>query len=116
MNFLETSRMKALTQYLDRASFRQSVVAQNIAHVDTPGYHAMDADFRTHLEAASEFTNAQLRTREVPGLLQRPDGNNVSLEREGLLMAQTQLQFRTGVELLKAEFRRIQSAIQEGSR
>ena len=116
MSLLETSRMAKLSKYLDRTAFRQSVVASNIANLDTPGFRALDADFRSHLEAASGFENVQMRTREVPGLLQRPDGNNVSLERESLLMAQTQLQFRTGVELLRSEFRRIQSAIQEGSR
>jgi len=46
--------------------------------------------------------------------MERPDGNNVSVERESLLLAQTQLQFRTGVELLRSEFRRLQMAINEG--
>jgi flagellar basal-body rod protein FlgB len=116
MSLLETPRMQMLSNYLDQAAFRQSVIASNVANVDTPGYRALDVNFRSHLEAAGGLENVHLKTREVPGLLQRPDGNNVSLERESLLMAQTQLQFRTGVELLRAEFRRLQSAIQEGSR
>ncbi len=51
--------------------------------------------------------------RQVEGLGSRPDGNN-GLEREGLLLAETQLRFQTGVQLLKAEFHRILSAIREG--
>jgi flagellar basal-body rod protein FlgB len=47
--------------------------------------------------------------------MQRPDGNNVSLDRESLLLAQTQLQFRLGVELLRQEFQEITTAIKEGS-
>jgi flagellar basal-body rod protein FlgB len=51
---------------------------------------------------------------EVQGLMERPDGNNVNLDREGLLLAQTQLQFRMGIDLIKDEFHRIQTAIEEG--
>ena len=50
---------------------------------------------------------------EVDGLLERPDGNNVSIDREGLNMAEAQLQFRIGSELLKREFSRISDAIHE---
>ena len=46
--------------------------------------------------------------------MERPDGNNVSLDREGLLLAQTQLQFHMGISLIKEEFHRIQMAIEEG--
>ena len=53
------------------------------------------------------------RVGEVDGLLERPDGNNVSIDREGLNMAEAQLQFRDGVELLKQEFSRVLDAIHE---
>jgi flagellar basal-body rod protein FlgB len=49
----------------------------------------------------------------VDGLIERPDGNNVSIDREGLNMAEAQLRFRTGVELMKREFSRISDAIHE---
>ena len=42
--------------------------------------------------------------RQVPGLMERPDGNNVNLDREGLLMAETQLQYELGIQLVKSEF------------
>ena len=47
----------------------------------------------------------------VDGLVARPDGNNVSMDREGLQLAKSQLQFRMGVELLKHEFSTVLSAI-----
>ena len=53
--------------------------------------------------------------REVPGLIERPDGNNVSIDRESLLMAQNQLQFQTEAQLLHSEFNRLQLAINGGS-
>ena len=52
--------------------------------------------------------------REVPGLLERPDGNNVSVERESLLLAQNQLRFQVAAQFLKAEFHRLSSAISGG--
>jgi flagellar basal-body rod protein FlgB len=49
-------------------------------------------------------------------LLERPDGNNVSMDREGLLLAETQMQFGLGVQLLRHEFQSLLSAINEGSK
>ena len=36
--------------------------------------------------------------------MERPDGNNVSLERESLLLAETQMRYNMGVELLQDQF------------
>ena len=52
--------------------------------------------------------------RPVRGLLERPDGNNVSLERESLLLAETQMKFNLGVQLLKDQFHEISQAINSG--
>jgi len=114
MSLLDTPNLQALARYLNVVAFRQGLVAQNVANIDTPGYHTRDVNFRRELQKALGSEPVSPVSQDVPGLLQRPDGNNVSLDREGLLMAETQLQFRTGVQLLRAEFRRLQSAIQEG--
>ena len=45
-----------------------------------------------------------------------PDGNNVSMDREGLAMAEAQLKFRTGVELAKREYARVLDAIHADSK
>jgi flagellar basal-body rod protein FlgB len=52
---------------------------------------------------------------EVEGLPERPDGNNVNVDRESLLLSQTQLQYQMGVQLIKAEFHKLLTAIKEGS-
>ncbi len=115
MSIVETPGMQALARYLDLLAFRQGLISQNVANLDTPGYRTKDIAFRRELHRAmSAEETASPAVSDVPGLLQRPDGNNVSLDREGLLMAETQLQFRTGAQLLRSEFRRIQTAIQEG--
>ncbi len=41
----------------------------------------------------------------------RPDGNNVSMDREGLNMAEAQLKFKPGVALMRLENQRVMDAI-----
>jgi len=52
---------------------------------------------------------------EVSGLMERPDGNNVDLDREGLLLAKAQLQYQLGTQLVKSQFHELLSAINGGS-
>ncbi len=115
MSLVETPLMKSLARYLDVTAYRQGVVSANIANLDTPGYRARDINFQQELNKALQDPDAPVapRSQEVPGLLERPDGNSVSMDREGLLLAQTQLQFSTGVALLRSELKRISMAIQE---
>ena len=56
-----------------------------------------------------------VRIKAVDGLIARPDGNNVSLDREGLLMSETQLQYQIGIQLIKHQFHQMLSAISGGS-
>jgi flagellar basal-body rod protein FlgB len=46
--------------------------------------------------------------------MQRPDGNNVDVDRESLLLAQSQLQFQIGSSLVKDRFHQVMSAINGG--
>jgi flagellar basal-body rod protein FlgB len=105
-----------LESFINVTSTRHSLVVNNMANVDTPGYHTQDIDFRTELTSAINGTNplGAPVVHTVSGLLERPDGNNVSLEREGLALSETQLQFRIGVQLIRTEFHRIMTAINEG--
>jgi flagellar basal-body rod protein FlgB len=117
MSMIDTPTTEALGRFLDVMVFRHGLITANLANIDTPGYRTRDIDFRRELERASgEFAYANFlpMARPVQGLLERPDGNNVSMEREGLLLAETQLRFQTGVQLLRVEFRRLSTAINEG--
>jgi flagellar basal-body rod protein FlgB len=108
--------LQVLESYINVTNTRHSLVVNNMANVDTPGYHTQDIDFRKQLTSAIEGTNplGTPMVRTVSGLLERPDGNNVSLDREGLALSETQLQFRIGVQLIRTEFHRIMTAINEG--
>ncbi|MFL6427177.1 MAG: flagellar basal body rod protein FlgB [Acidobacteriaceae bacterium] len=105
-----------LTSYMDLAAAQLKATATNMANVDTPGFHTVGFDFEAEMRRAlsrQEVSgeSAAPRLQEVDGLLARPDGNNVSMDREGLAMAEAQLKFRTGVELAKREYARVLDAI-----
>ena len=117
MSMIETPLMRGLERALDVSAFRQQVLAANLANVDTPGYRTRDVrTFSGELDQAIAGDSPLFTpvAREMRGLLERPDGNNVSVERESLLMAQNQLRFQAAVQLLRAEFRRLSQAINEG--
>ena len=118
MNGIDTLNMAFLERYLDLASYRQTLVAANLANIDTPGFRTRDIAFQSELDwASTEGFKSPMRpfVRPVYGLIERPDGNNVSLDREGLLLAETQLQYKAAIEFIRAEFRRMHGAINDGA-
>jgi len=107
-----------LERFLTLTSDREQTIASNMANVDTPGFHTKDVNFKQALSMASFEGDGQEMTptvTNVRGLLERPDGNNVDLDRESLLLAQTQLQYQMGVQLVKQNFHQLLSAINGGS-
>ena len=120
------SLISTLESYLNLTTSREHAISANMANVDTPGYQTRDINFGSELNKAINETATQSEdgseapqlspvVRQVRGLMERPDGNNVSLDREGLLMAETQLQYQIGTQLVKHEFHQILSAINGGS-
>jgi flagellar basal-body rod protein FlgB len=114
-----------LESYLKLTIAREQTIAANMDNVDTPGYHTRDIDFQGELNKAmnnvlnqtgDNGVTAQLSpvVQEVSGLMERADGNNVNLDREGLLMSETQLQYQIGVQLVKHQFHQMLSAINGG--
>jgi len=115
---IETPMLATLGRFLDMNAFRTQLILSNMANVDTPRYRTLDLNFAQELARADgpfQYANLSPLVQPVRGLLQRPDGNNVSLERESLLLAETQLRFNQGVQLLRDEFKTLLSAIREGS-
>jgi flagellar basal-body rod protein FlgB len=117
MNWIESPTMQRVEHYLDLVTFRHELISSNLANVDTPGYRTQDVDFESEMKRADqrlESDPVSPHVQEVKGLIERPDGNNVSLDRETLALAQVQLQYHAGVELLRNEIHMVQSAINEG--
>lgn len=114
MSFMNTSQLTLVEKFLDLATTRQSLLVSNIANVDTPGYRTRDLDFHGEmLRALSTDPEVPLLpvARDVSGLLSRPDGNNVSVDREGLLLGELQLKYQAATQAMKSEFTMLHTVI-----
>lgn len=97
---------------LDGLSYRRNVISQNVANVDTPGYHALEMNFESELQRsmssspklAIKTTNErhQLSTSDASGPYQarlrtggseRVDGNNVDIDQELMEMSETGIRY-----------------------
>lgn len=123
---------------MDLLSARRRLIASNVANAETPGYKAVDLDFRSQLIQASEegATGARLiRTDErhmgaptsmgrgLPVVVRaentgeaRADGNTVELEKEVVKMAGDQIRFQALTQALNRVFSTMKEAIAEGGR
>ena len=113
---IETRLSDQIARYLDLSAAEAKLTAANMANIDTPGYRAVGMDFEAEMRRAMEGVDEgrparQVRVRLVDGLIARPDGNNVSMDRESLDLAEAQLKFKTGVALLRQEYQRVMDAI-----
>lgn len=106
-----------MERFLDITAQREQVVSANMANVDTPRYHAKEVSFAQTLLRSTDGDSAASvpgSIRDERGLMDRPDGNNVDLERESMQLAKAQLQYGLGVQLIKSQFHEELSAINGG--
>jgi flagellar basal-body rod protein FlgB len=101
----------ALSSALDGLSARQRVIADNIANVQTPGYHAQRVNFEDSLRDALQ--NGSLDSGaagEVEPTTQtsleptRLDGNNVNLDTETLSSVDTNLRYQLTLRAVDHDF------------
>jgi len=117
---------------LNLRTFRQQVLASNIANADTPGYKARDIDFAAALQemAAGREANLQLRAsnpRHIGGgsgdgepakLLYRApvqpsiDGNTVDMNMERNRFAENAVHIDANLTFLNAKIKSLQAALQ----
>jgi flagellar basal-body rod protein FlgB len=105
-----------LVRYLDLNTREIQLTAANMANIDTPGYRAMGMDFEAEMKQAMKSIDMGTalndpRVKQVDGLIVRPDGNDVSMDRESLNLAEAQLRFKVGVALLKNQFSEMMNVI-----
>jgi len=101
-----------LGHYMDLLSARQKLVASNIANADTPGYKTQDIDFQ--FEFMTLVKGQAPQNIQPEGLVEKPDGNNVSMDREARLLAENAIRFNLASTLVRGAFKSIRSAIEEG--
>jgi flagellar basal-body rod protein FlgB len=101
-----------LETYMDLLSARQKTVASNIANADTPGYKTQDVDFQ--FEFMSLTKGQQPQIIQPDGLVEKPDGNNVNLDREARMLSENQMRFNLASVLVKGRLKAVQEAITGG--
>ena len=121
----------ALKKGLEAWALRQRAHAHNIANAETPGYRRVVVDFEAKLMESLQHCEEQLTQTDpehLPGDLSDlqnlepqvsrepidPNGNGINgvdMDREMAEMAETQLRYMTGVELLKRRYEGLKAVI-----
>lgn len=124
--------INVLNKAADVKVYRNEVISNNIANVDTPNYKRKDVLFEENLQRALEnasdgmgsaatlkqkVANIDLnQAKEVTyichnGLSYRQDGNNVDMATEQTELAANQIQYQALVDSMTQEFSRIRSVL-----
>ena len=110
--------LDVLTSALHGLSERQRAIADNIANVETPNFHARRVDFETNLDRAISDGDSQEATDAANPVTSRSleatrqDGNNVNLDDETVSAYQTNLRYQTVIEAVNYKFRLLRSSLQ----
>ncbi|WP_147867289.1 flagellar basal body rod protein FlgB [Stieleria maiorica] len=92
------------------------VVSQNIANVNTPGYKTKRLEFERLLNQlqsgqAEDSGGIELPVKDLEGLVERVDGNNVNLEKEVAELKENALAFQAFSHLLASRVSTMRRAI-----
>ena len=132
---LDTPTLNLLTRALDYSSTRETVLSNNIANINTPGYKRKDASFADVLAeseggAAADISHLRARGRQLFGqdgqngsveVIQsgggamRLDGNNIDMDSEMSSLAQNQVYYQALTQLTSSQFSGLKYVISGGS-
>ena len=102
----------ALSSALDGLAARQRAIANNVANVNTPGYHAQRVSFEDALaESAKQGSGVTAPTTKKSLDPTRIDGNNVNLDTETLSNIDTVLRFQFASNATSTQFSYVRAAI-----
>ncbi|MGB9791398.1 MAG: flagellar basal body rod protein FlgB [Thermacetogeniaceae bacterium] len=120
-----------LQNMLDANWLRQQVIANNIANVDTPQYKRWDVIFNQEVTKTFDISLKRTNSRHLAGSTRgasklmvvqpnntsvRNDGNNVDLEYEMALQAETVLMYNLLTRLMSDQLGMLRTAITGGRR
>ena len=106
-----------MSRLLDVASLRHRVIAQNVANVNTPGYHALAVTFEDAFARALSWQGQEAAEQVQPQIVEsadgpeRADGNNVDIDVEMAALSKNTLLYRTFAQILSAHLAIQRSAI-----
>ena len=132
-SLLGHTALPALEQTVSFAARRHSLLASNLANMDTPGYQTRDVsvdDFQTKLrtalqssaspgsryEAPNDVRQANFaKVRDVSNQILFHDGSDVSLEQQVTEIAKNQSMHNTAIALMRSQFQTLKAAISESA-
>ena len=119
--------INVLDKAADASWTRESVLAQNIANVDTTGYKRKDLDFESQLQQQLKhykYTNLDEKVKktdlsklkaniytDLSNYSYRLDGNNVDIDTENVELASEQIKYEALTNSINAEFTRMRQAM-----
>ena len=122
------SYINVLDRAADASWTRETVIGNNIANVDTPGYKRQDVAFEDVLKRelkSSKYDTLQKAVDNVSlnklegrtytdyaSYSYRLDGNNVDIDTENVELASEQLRYQTLTSAVSNEFTRMNMAMQ----
>ncbi len=121
--------INVLESVADASWTRNSIISNNIANVDTPGYKRKDLSFEMYLKEElsgggsldEEVADADLNIlngstyTDYGTVSYRLDGNNVDIDTESSYLAQNQLKYYTVLDSISQEFSRLKSVLKNGN-
>lgn len=109
---LESVTSAALASALDGLALRQRTIANNIANINTPNYHAKRVSFEAALAASVRGGDgrapATIQASLEPTQL---NGNNVNLDTETLSNIDTVLRYQFASRAVNGEFTALRAAM-----
>ena len=128
INSTAFSYINVLDRAADASWTRETVIGNNIANVDTPGYKRQDVAFEDVLKRelkSSKYDTLQKAVDNVSlnklegrtytdyaSYSYRLDGNNVDIDTENVELASEQLRYQTLTSAVSNEFTRMNTAMQ----
>ena len=121
--------INVLDKAADASWTRETILANNIANVDTPGYKRQDLDFESLLKkemgrSRSVSFDEKIKSlngnmndlnpiiyKDHSGYSYRLDGNNVDIDTENVELASEQIKYQTLTSSIDSLFSRMNTAI-----
>jgi flagellar basal-body rod protein FlgB len=116
MSLLDTTQ-QALESAMSGAELRNTLLTNNLANVDTPGYQPEDVNFQSALQAAVQSGTPVSQVAFQPFTSQQavgPDGNGVSPEQTQAALAQNGLLYETLTQIAAQREHILQAAMGVG--
>lgn len=112
MGLFDSVGFVALNSALDGLALRQRVIADNVANIQTPNFHAKRVQFEDALASAVRHGDGAVQATTARSLEPtREDGNNVNLDTETLLNVDTNLRYQLAAQAVSGQFAGIRAAM-----